>query len=404
MFYLVPPAGTKYQASDIVRTIIARFKKADHNGAFESIVRHKISVRYCHIVNSGRSAMTLALNALGRMAGEHKNEVIIPAYTCPSVGSAVVRAGFKIRLIDVDPSTFDYKYEEFSRVDFSRTLAIVGCNLFAILNDWDKLRNLAKQNSVFLIDDAAQSMGSVYQGTHSGCLGDVGFFSLDRGKNLSTYYGGILITNNEELANEVSGQIESLKPTGIVKELDALIKIILYFFLLRPRLYWFPDMLPMVSIGKDTHGAYFPEYINFENLSSLQRCAGIVMFPRLLSLNESRRQKAKTMAQELAGTGRYVIPGYNENNCPAYLRLPLIFPNRQMRDKALKDLKKMGIQASTMYFSSMHRIAEIDKYLAAQREENYAGADEIVDKLLTLPTHGFMDEKRMRLAIDYLTH
>lgn len=397
MFYLVPPAGTPITLSDILHTIKTRISSDSLAEIFADKIKNHAKVKYCFFFNSGRTALASILYSLYILADNKKTEVVIPAYTCFSVAAAIAKSGLKIRLVDIDPLTMDYDYEKLEDLNSENVLAIIGCNLFGILSDWSNLVSIAKEKNVYLIDDAAQSMGTLFLAKASGTLGDVGFYSLGRGKNLSTVSGGILITDNEEIATEIEKNIKNLKTPGLIAEMNALLKIVLYSMFIKPSLYWVPNRLPLLGLG-DT---IFDETFSLGFLTNVQKRTGGIIFGKLGSYNSIRSHNARRLAEALLKTGHYLIPGYTASYCPAYLRLPLLTGDKSSRDAAILALKKLGIVASNMYPSSIYQISGIDRYLATT-EGNFPGADNVVERLLTLPTHPLLKEKHLNEIINCL--
>ncbi len=401
MSYLVPPAGAPVKLSDIVRAIASRLLWPQGTGDFERAIKAETGVRYCYFFNLGRAALLYALRAVSQLAGSLRNEIVIPAYTCRSVADAITMAGLRIRLVDIDPMTMDYDYDKLAKADFSKVAAVIGCNLFAIVSNWNSLNRLAREKQVFLIDDAAQSMGSRYGHRESGCLGDVGFYSLGRGKNLSTYSGGILLTDNESIARHVETGIQLLAPPRPRQEIKALAAMTLYSFFLKPGLYWIPSMMPRLHLGDDV-AIDFPERFIPGRLTPFQQHAGAILYRRLDDLNATRAANARKLGRAIKRNSSIQIPGFDEVNCPSFLRLPLLMPDQRLRDNALDNLRRLGIQASTMYVSTIHQLSGISEHLASSETE-FPGALDLVRRLLTLPTHPYMKEKHLRLAVSCLT-
>ncbi|MCX6834198.1 MAG: DegT/DnrJ/EryC1/StrS family aminotransferase, partial [candidate division Zixibacteria bacterium] len=246
MFRLVPPAGTPISMADLSRTVARRLKLGAGTDQLEKKFAALMDVRHCFSFNSGRAALTCLLRVVAGKAQSGRDEVVIPAYTCYSVPAAIIRAGLKIRLVEVNLHDLDYDYEQFKNLDLSRVLAVISCNLFGIPSDVDRLRTVLGSEPICLIDDAAQAMG-VHDGKHlCGCRGDVGIFSLGRGKNLSTYSGGLLVTNDDNMALEIGNAARELPSQSLAAEVVLTSKIALASLLLRPNLYWIPDHLPFL--------------------------------------------------------------------------------------------------------------------------------------------------------------
>jgi len=385
MSYLIPPAGAPISFREILKITSSWLRCDLCTEMFEEKIRSHAKVKYWYFFNSGRTAQVFILKALSQIADPSKDEVVIPAYTCFSVAAAIARSGLKIRLVDIDPLTMDYNYERLFSLNFTRVLAVIACNLFGILSNWEKLWSIAKEKNIFLIDDAAQSMGTLFKGRPSGTLGDVGFYSLNRGKNLSTYSGGILLTDDDEIAARIQEDIQNLNRPNFSSEIAALIKMTLYSWFLRPKLYWLPSMIPFLGLGKTV----FDETFSLGHLTCFQKCAGAILWNNLENLNTARAKNSQRLAEELLKLGRFEIPGYNEAFCPTYLRLPLLAQNRVWHERAIAALRQQGVVGSTMYPSTIRQIDGIEKYLASPTGD-FPGAQEVVEKLLTLPTHSYL--------------
>jgi len=385
MLRLIPPAGTPISISDILRILKMRLTSDRSSEVFAEKIKENTKTKHCIQVNSGRTALLFIINALNKTSDFKKNEIVLPAYTCFSVAAAVARSGLKIRLVDIDPDTLDFDYDKLYKVDFANVLAIVGCNLFGILSDWNRLISIAREKKAYLIDDAAQSMGSSFQGRASGSLGDAGFYSLGRGKNLSTMSGGVLLTNNDDVARNIIEGIRILNKSKLFKEIRVGLNIVFYSLFLKPGLYWIPDRMPFLKLGQ----TIFDENFETGNLSPLQECAAAVTYSKLHSVNTARVENARALCKRLSDNGRYRIPGYDPDNCPIYLRLPVLARNKQERDMAFAILRRNGISASTMYPSTIRDIEGIEKYLA-DPEDDFDGARAVVDNLFTLPTHPYV--------------
>ncbi|MBN1210979.1 MAG: DegT/DnrJ/EryC1/StrS family aminotransferase [candidate division Zixibacteria bacterium] len=397
MFYLVPPAGSPITIGDIFRIKAARMRPAAALAKFTDQIKNQTRIGHCFFVNSGRSAQTLILEALKELAASDKNEVVIPAYTCYSVPASIVRAGLKIRIVDIDPETLDYNYDQLRHIDFSKVLAVNASNLFGLVSNWRELNPLAKEHNVYLIDDAAQTMGAYYDNKPSGSFGDVGFFSLDRGKNLSTFAGGVLVTNNEHIAERISSRISGLKQPGLIFEASLLIKIITYSLMLRPHLYWLPEALPFLGLGETVYDETFA----ITKLSKLQIAAGAVLYHKLDFFNRCRAENARRLAEPITAFERYTIPGFKSDNCPAFLRLPVLADNKSERDRIVKSLGRNKIKATVMYPDTIRNIKRVEPFLVSE-ESDFPGARAVVERLFTLPTHPYVRDRDIKKIIGCL--
>jgi len=398
MFYLTPPAGFPISIADIYKTVKLRLNSERHTSIFAGQISELTNTKYCFFFNLGRTALYHTLKAMASLSDPSKDEVIIPAYTCFTVAAPIARLGLKIRLVDIDPITMDFNYPKMAEVNFKKVLAIVPSNLFGIIGNWDELWAIGRDQNTFIVDDAAQAMGSSFRGRLAGSLGDAGIFSLDRGKPLSTYLGGVMITSNDKIAESVRKSSEKLPPNGIIDEIMIVAKIISYALMLNPRLYWLPEQMPFLKLGQTT----FEENFNIGGLSSLQECSGAVMFPKLGNINSIRHRNAGKICEQLSKDSRYRIPGYRQDDCPIYLRLPVLAGSGLERDKAIAALRKRGIKSSAMYPSTIRQIPGIEKYLASPVSD-FSGAQAVIDRLFTLPTHHFVKESDISKIVDCLS-
>jgi dTDP-4-amino-4,6-dideoxygalactose transaminase len=397
MPYLQPPAGIPISLSEITGAALRSLGPSRSISAFSQLVRERVGVRYSCAFTSGRAALTTVLKVVSLSDNHQRNEVVIPAYTCFSVASAVVRAGLRIRLCDIDPHTLDYDHESLKRTDRNAVLAIVACSLFGILCDWQSLKEQARQDEVYLVDDAAQSFGISDGSAYSGTFGDVGFYSFGRGKNLTTYSGGMAVTNNPELAEKIERIASDLPRRSLVASFTTVVNAAAYSMLLRPSLYWIPNAMPFLHLGETL---YDPEF-DMNRMGSFQANIGMAQLSRIDSLNSHRLRVSDQLLNGLAGLRHVAIIGKDRGGIP-YLRFPVLMRNRNDRDRALELLRKSGVGASRMYPSTIADIPGIGANLCASESE-YAGARSVADRLLTLPTHPYVSKNDIDVAIQVIS-
>jgi len=388
MFRLVPPAGIPVPAIDIFKIMLSRIFSADPETVFAEIIKTTAGAKYCWLVNSGRTANYLILKSLHQITGGTKNEIIIPAYTCFSVPASIARAGLKVRLVDIEPRTLDYDYNKLSRCDLSKSLAILPANLFGIVSDWNKLRSAVEGKSVYLVDDSAQTFGLSYDGVKCGSLGDVGFFSFGRGKNLTTYSGGAIVTNNDKIAEYIEKNVKELPFPGSGNELRILLEFVFYAVMMRPWLYWIPDRLPFLGLGKTIYDDNF----TVELMSRAQKAIGPVIFARFAKIIQTRISNSSSLAAGIKALGNYSIPGWEEKAAIPYIRLPILAKNESARNLVISKLRRKEIGASAMYPSAISEIPSIKNFLV-NSSDDFSGSLEVSRRLFTLPTHAYLTQK-----------
>jgi len=182
----LPPAAAPIYINDITHGIGALFCGNRGREQFRNELKRHFGVKYCFLVSSGKAALYCILKSLQKLHPD-RDEVLIPAFNCYSVPSAIVKAGCSIRLCDIDPDTLDFNKEQLAEElsDSKRLLCVIPTHLFGLEADVGSVCRLINDESVFVVEDAAQSMGNGSPEAWSGLSGDVGFFSLGRGKSFS---------------------------------------------------------------------------------------------------------------------------------------------------------------------------------------------------------------------------
>jgi dTDP-4-amino-4,6-dideoxygalactose transaminase len=151
-------------------------------------------------VSSGTDALLLALMAIDIGPGD---EVIVPTYSFFATAGVVSRLNATPVLTDIDPVTFNIDPEDVKKKITSKTKAIIPVHLYGQSADMEPIMKIAKEKNIFVIEDAAQAIGTEYKdGKYVGTIGDIGCFSFFPSKNLGGYGdGGLVTTNNDELAH-----------------------------------------------------------------------------------------------------------------------------------------------------------------------------------------------------------
>jgi dTDP-4-amino-4,6-dideoxygalactose transaminase len=170
---------------------------------FEQLFAERHGVKHALAVTSATTALHLALVALDIKEGD---EVIVPAFTWVSTANVVLYCGAKVVFVDIDPFTFNIDAEDLSRRITSKTKAIIPVHLFGLCADMDKIKEIV--GNIPLIEDGACAAGASYKGTPAGGLGTIGCFSFHPRKSVTTGEGGMITTNDDELA-EIMGMLRN---------------------------------------------------------------------------------------------------------------------------------------------------------------------------------------------------
>ena len=167
---------------------------------FETKFAEKVGAQHGVTCSSGTTALHLALRALGVGKGD---EVIVPAFTMIASPNAVVYTGAKPVLIDAELGTYNLDLSQLESKITPRTRAIMPVHIYGHPVDMDKLLRIARKYDLYVVSDAAESHGAEYKGRPLGSLGDVSAYSFYGNKIITTGEGGMVTTNNLEIAKLV---------------------------------------------------------------------------------------------------------------------------------------------------------------------------------------------------------
>ena len=165
---------------------------------FEEKMSATTDRKYGIAVSNGTAALEVAVQALGIKEGD---EVIMPAFTIISCAMAVTKVGAIPVLVDSDMHTWNMDVDEIESKVTSRTKAIMMVHLYGLPAEVDKILVLAKKYNLKVIEDAAEMHGQTYYGRPCGSFGDISTFSFYPNKHITTGEGGMVVTDDEELAD-----------------------------------------------------------------------------------------------------------------------------------------------------------------------------------------------------------
>lgn len=393
----VAPAGAPIGALDLARWLATLMADPSAVNTLCQTVARRVGVKHCRATSTGRAAMTVVLRSLKRLQRGDRDEVIVPAYTCYSVAASIVRAGLKPRIVDISAETLDFDWTHLEAADCHRVLAIVATNLYGIPNDMPRLVAFAKQRKLFLVDDAAQAFGAAVGGRPSGTWGDVGVYSLDKGKNVSAIDGGLIVSNHDMVARTVDADVRALPKPKTSEIAHTLIKLGAYATMLRPSLYWIPNAIPQLGLGRTVYDTSYVVEAYCRPLAAL----ALVMLPRLDEFTAARRANAawlRARLERMPGISLVQPPVGSE---PVYLRFPILVDTPALRDPLVQALNESGIGATGSYprsIADIHHLASYSTDLNAP-----ASGSSVAARIVTLPTHPFVSKADLQRTVDIIS-
>ncbi len=300
--------GTELKAAALKPFDTQRFVLGDLGREFEAKIAAKAGAKHAIGLASGTDALLLALVALGVKTGD---EVVTTPFTFFATAGAVSRVGAKPVFADIDEKTFNLDPEKAKAAVTRRTKAIIPVHLFGLPCDMKAISAIARNRSLAVVEDAAQSLGAEYGGKGTGAIGDAGCYSFYPTKNLGgAGDGGMLVTSSNQLADK----IRVLRDHGARKK-------------------YHHDVVGVNS-----------------RLDEIQAAVLLVKLKYLDRWNESRRKHARDYAEGLAGLP-IALPSEPKGRTHIY-HLYSIQTDR--RDALAAHLTSRGIGCGVYYPVPMH--------------------------------------------------
>lgn len=220
----IPLVASSYgweETCEAVNTLLAaQVTMGEKVKKFESLFAEYIGVRFAVMVNSGSSANLLALSILTNPLLEKRidpgSEVITPALTWATTIFPIINCGLVPVLVDVDLGTFNIDTKEIRQAITNKTRAIMPVHLLGNPCEMGKIMQIAEEYNLYVLEDACEAHGAEFRGQKVGSFGDLSTFSFYFSHHITTIEGGMVLTNNENLAElaralRVFGWIRDLK-------------------------------------------------------------------------------------------------------------------------------------------------------------------------------------------------
>ena len=306
---------------------------------FESGFARYIGIRHAATVSNGTVALHLALVALGVGPGM---EVIVPTLTYIASVNAIAYTGAVPVFADSLESTWQMDPEDVRRRITPRTRAILAVHLYGHPCDMPALCAIAKEHDLLLIEDCAESFGSLCEGRQTGTFGDIATFSFFGNKTITTGEGGMVVTNDETLHERVY----HFKGQGLAKY----------------REYW--------------HDVIGYNY----RMTNICAAIGLAQLEQADAFIAKKRKLAAWYMEELAGTG-LVFHEAHGNVLHTHWMCSILVPRPGERDPLRAELVKEGIETRPL-FSPVHSMP-----MYSQRFQKYPVSESLGRRGINLPSY-----------------
>ncbi len=328
----------------------------DFVSRFENEFSQYCQANYGIATNSGTTALHLALAALDIGKGD---EVIIPTFTMVATAFAVTYTGARPVLVDSEMETWNLDLKDVRRKISSKTKAIVVVHTYGHPVDMDPIIELGEKEGIPIIEDAAEAHGAEYKGRKTGGIGEVGCFSLYGNKIITTGDGGIVVTNDSDLAERARG------------------------------------LRHFACIGNDhfLHGRIAFNY----KMSNLQAAVGVAQMEKLDDLVETRRRNASLYNELLEEMDGLTLPPEADWAKNVYWMYSVLVEDdfSVSRNQMIKGLGKLGIETRA-FFIPMHA----QPCYKELQGGGYPVADELARKGINLPSGSRLTEEQVRYVVE----
>jgi dTDP-4-amino-4,6-dideoxygalactose transaminase len=340
---------------------------------FEQLLRQFLHVKHAIAVNSGTAALYSSLLALGLKYGE---EVILPSFTFVATANAVVAAGGKPVFVDISKHRRDYNIDphELKSKFTKKTRVILPVHLYgnpANLDEIEEYLQRYSDGSVFIVEDACQSLGSTYKKKQTGTFGTVGCFSMYASKVMTSGEGGAIVTDNDDIAD----RLRMIRNHGMVEGYDT-------------RILGLNSRLPEMSAA----------------LAKAQ----MLKLPEML---ERRTHNAKLMTELLLTSSdkvsnideHVILPEIHEVNKESNWYLyTLAFKKDGIRDNIQKKLvAEYKIGASVYYDPPVHKTPFYDE-MVKMNSLKLENTDWASKHVLSLPVHPLVSDQEINFIASSL--
>jgi len=333
---------------------------------FENKFKEYLNVKNAYVVNNCTAALHIAHKVLGIKEGD---EVICPSLTFVATANSILYCGAKPVFADITSfDNFNISPDDILEKITPKTKAITVVHYAGYPCDMDAIMEIAEDHKLFVIEDTAHAPGAEYKGKKAGTIGDVGCFSFFSNKNLSTGEGGMIVTNNNSLAEK----IRTIRSHGMTT-------------LTWDRYKGHARSYDVIDLGFNYRG------------TEIMSAIGLVQLKKLDKNNKKRKEIVDLYINKLKNIKEITIPFKDYKEKSSYHIMPILLSEEVSRNEFIEKLKENGIQTSIHYppihlFSYYKNKFGFKKGILPKTE--FVGEHEV-----TLPLHPLMN----KTMIDYVT-
>ena len=323
--------------------------------------------RYAIGVSNATAALHLSLSALGI---KHGDEVIIPDLTFVATANSILFTGATPVIVDINKEDFNISIESIKKSITRKTKAIIPVHFAGNPCNMNMIKSLAKKHNLKIIEDCAHAIGAKIKNKHVGTFGDTGCFSFYPTKNLTTFEGGMVITNSKKVADS----IKSLRNHGITKSLQD-----------------------RFTKGKPwEYDVTVPGY-NYR-LDEIRAALGTNQLKRINQNNLKRKCAFLYYNSKLNNNKSIITPKIFKNQSHScHLYVLRIKKNKKMsRNTLFEKLSKNGVRSS-VHYKPLHQFTAYKK--KAKILVKLINSKKIYDEIISLPLYPQITKKQQNTVL-----
>lgn len=321
----------------------------EKNDAFEDQFAEYVGVEHAISMNSCTSALQLAIEC-SNITGE----VIVPSFTWVASANAIVTAGAEPVFVDIRSDTRNIEPDRVAEAITPETEAIMPVHYGGQSCDMEPLMNIADENDLVIIEDSAETIGGTYDGRRTGSFG-IGCFSFYPTKNITTGEGGMLTTDDDELASRIRASVgHGISDTALDRE----------------------------SADESWYRSASYHGYNFR-MSNVHAAMGVEQMKRITELNAARRDHAEYLTTALRSVPYVSPPVERDERRHVYQMYSIRIDDTLDRDAVVKKLNDRGIGASVHFSPPVHRQPAFES--GRFRRHDLSTTEEVADTIATLP-------------------
>jgi len=328
---------------------------------FENALKAFLGAKHAIAVNTGTSALHIALDSLGLKKG---SKVIVPSFTFAATIQAIISCGAQPVFCDVDYGTLNMDIKDIKKKISPEVRVIMPVHYGGLPCDMDEILSVSRKNNIIVIEDAAHAFGSNYKNKKIGSFGDITCFSFDPIKNITCGEGGAVVLNDDTLANEIIKK----RILGIDKDT---------WHRYRNERSWFYEV---VCPGFRYH------------MSNINAAIGLVQLKKIGVFLEKRKEICRKYDAGLKGIKEIEISNRDYDTIASFNYVIKIKDNR--RDGLMDYLKEKGID------SGIHYIPNHIQPAFKEFHCELAVTEDIFKKILSLPLYPDMEQSDVLRIID----